>query len=77
VHHQGMGQATVELKLEGMTCDGCVRAIERKLSRVAGVNSARVNLTQRNAVVDYDDARIQPEQLIGAVEQMGYHAMRA
>ena len=71
-----MVKSTLELKVEGMTCDACVRSIERKLSKVAGVASARVNLGTGKAVVEYDDSRAQAEQLIGAVEQIGYHATR-
>lgn len=71
-----MARTTVNLQVQGMSCDACVRAIERKLSRVDGVASARVNLDTGRAVVEYDDARARADQLIGAVEQIGYHAVR-
>jgi copper chaperone CopZ len=71
-----MGKSRLALKVEGMTCDGCVRSVERKLSKVAGVESARVNLETGEAIVEYDDSRAHVEQLIGAVEQIGYHAIR-
>jgi Cu+-exporting ATPase len=71
-----MATAKVDLDVEGMTCDACVRAIERKLSRVEGVASARVNLETGRATVEFDDARARADQLIGAVEQIGYHAVR-
>lgn len=76
MHHQSMARRKLDLKVEGMSCDACVRAIERKLSRVAGVSSAHVDLQQGSAVVEYDDSRAQADQLIGAVEQIGYHAIR-
>jgi copper chaperone len=69
-----MAHTTVELKVEGMTCQGCVRSVEKKLSGVAGVESATVDLAAGKAVVVFDDARVQPGQLIGAVEQIGFHA---
>jgi len=71
-----MAKSTLELNVEGMTCDGCVRSIERKLSKVAGVESARVSLGTGKATVEYDDSRANADQLIGAVEQIGYHAFR-
>lgn len=71
-----MAMATVELSVEGMTCDACVRAVERKLSKVAGVESAHVDLAAGKAMVQYDDARAGADQLIAAVEQIGYHAGR-
>jgi len=76
-----MAKVRVDLHVEGMTCDACVRVIERKLARVQGVNSARVNLETGHALVEYDDAgfgdaQARTDQLIGAVEQIGYHAVR-
>jgi copper chaperone CopZ len=72
-----MARSTLELKVEGMSCAACVRSIEKKLSRVAGVASARVNLETGRALVEYDDSRARADQLIGAVEQIGFHAIRA
>ena len=71
-----MANTILELKVEGMTCDGCVRSVERKLSKVAGVESARVDLGAGKATVEYDDAQAQADQLIAAVQQIGYRASR-
>ena len=69
--------ASVELKVEGMTCDGCVRGVTKKLSGIAGVERAQVNLAAAKATVDYDDSRVNPDQMIAAVEQIGYKASKA
>ncbi len=69
-----MAKAKVELRVEGMTCEGCVRSVQRKLSKVAGVESAHVDLDAGKATVEYDDSLADPAQLVGAVEQIGYHA---
>jgi len=37
--------------VEGMTCAGCVRGVERALLAVLGVTSANVNLATEKAVV--------------------------
>jgi copper chaperone len=66
--------ANVELQVAGMTCGGCVRSVELKLSKVPGVESARVDLAAAKATVAYDDSRTSVDQLIGAIEQIGYHA---
>jgi copper ion binding protein len=71
-----MARTKLELKVDGMTCDGCVRSVERKLAKVAGVESAHVDLGAGKATVEYDDARAQADQLIAAVEQIGYRASR-
>ena len=72
-----MARNTIDLKIEGMTCQGCVRSVEKKLSSVAGVICARVNLSAGRATVDYDDAVADPPQLMGAVEQIGFHASQS
>lgn len=71
-----MAHANIEFHVEGMTCQGCVRSVETKLSRVPGVASARVDLEARKAEVEYDDSRTNVDQMIAAVEQIGYHAAR-
>jgi Cu+-exporting ATPase len=71
-----MARTKMDLKVEGMTCDGCVRSVERKLSKVAGVESARVDLGAGKATVEYDDAQARADQLIAAVQQIGYRASR-
>ena len=57
-----------------MTCQGCVRSVTKKLSGVAGVSSAAVDLTAGKAKVEYDDSSARVEDLIAAVEQIGFHA---
>jgi copper chaperone len=64
----------VELKVDGMTCQGCVRSVTKKLSGVAGVSSAAVDLTAGKATIEYDASSAKVEDLIAAVEQVGFHA---
>jgi copper chaperone len=69
-----MAHTTVELKVTGMTCEGCVRSVEKKLSGLPGVDSAKVDLAAGKAEVVFDDTRVERSQMIGAVEQIGFHA---
>ncbi|MEQ8982032.1 MAG: copper ion binding protein [Deltaproteobacteria bacterium] len=41
----------IEVAVEGMTCNGCVNTLERKLRETAGVESAHVSLDPQRAVV--------------------------
>lgn len=59
-----------------MTCQGCVRSVTKKLSGVAGVASAAVDLAAGKATVRYDESRVKVEDLISAVDQIGFHAAR-
>lgn len=72
-----MAKTKIEMKIEGMTCPGCVRSIEKKLSTVDGVDYAHVNLGAGKAAVEYDDARVDPAKLMHAVDEIGFHATQS
>ncbi|OBG82330.1 copper-translocating P-type ATPase [Mycobacterium sp. E802] len=62
----------VELEIGGMTCASCAARIERKLNKLDGV-TATVNYATEKASVDVA-GEVTPEQLIEAVETVGYTA---
>jgi Cu+-exporting ATPase len=63
----------IELPIGGMTCASCASRIERKLNRLEGV-TASVNYATEKATVEFDAARVSPDALVDAVEQVGYSA---
>jgi P-type Cu+ transporter len=63
----------VELPITGMTCASCANRIERKLNKLDGV-SATVNYATEKARVEFDPGAVAPEQLVEAVEAVGYSA---
>lgn len=65
---------TVELKVEGMDCEGCVKSVTRMLSGVAGVSGVEVSLEKGKATVSYDPAKSGPADFRRAVERAGYKA---
>ena len=65
---------TVELKVEGMDCEGCVKSVTRMLSGVPGVAAVEVSLEKQNATVSYDPAKSGPADFQRAVERAGYKA---
>ncbi|MHB8059540.1 MAG: heavy metal translocating P-type ATPase [Gaiellaceae bacterium] len=62
----------VKLQLEGMTCASCATRIERKLNKLDGVE-ATVNFATERATINRDPS-VTDEELVGAVESIGYHA---
>jgi Cu+-exporting ATPase len=68
-----MTPARVQLALEGMTCAGCAARIEKRLNTLDGVEAA-VNLATEEAAVRYDAGRVAIEDLVAAVESVGYQA---
>ena len=69
--------ATAQLKVGGMTCNGCVNAVGKALRDLPGVQDAEVNLAAGRAEVTYDPARTSTEAMIAAVGQAGYTASSA
>ncbi len=60
----------LDLPIEGMTCAGCATRVERSLNELDGVQ-ATVNFATERAAVEFDDAAVEPEQLLAAVEAAG------
>ncbi len=62
----------IKLKVEGMTCEHCVRAVKKALARVSGVEEVvEVSLERGEARVR---GQADPAQLVAAIEEEGYRA---
>ncbi|MDX1271238.1 cation transporter [Bizionia paragorgiae] len=60
--------AKAEFKIEGMTCVmGCAKTIEKKISKMEGVKSVKVDFDRELAMVEYDDAKVTPASLESTV----------
>jgi P-type Cu+ transporter len=66
--------AHIDLALTGMTCASCAVRIEKRLNRLDGV-SATVNFATELASVDYDRNVVEPDELVAAVQAVGYGAI--
>ncbi len=69
-----MSELESTLRVEGMTCAGCVRRVEKVLERVPGVAEARVNLATGRATVRHDPSQAPLEVLLAAARDAGYPA---
>ncbi len=65
-------RAEAVLDIDGMTCASCVARVEKRLTRLDGVQ-ASVNLATESARVDYP-AELDPSALVAAVREAGYEA---
>ncbi len=61
----------VVVPIEGMTCAGCVRSVEKALTSVPGATSASASLTNMTATVTLD-REVAPGMLANAVRKAGY-----
>jgi Cu+-exporting ATPase len=78
VHHQSMAGIAeeVELPIGGMTCAACARTVERQLAGSPGVEKASVNFATKVASVSFNPAQTRVEDLVAAVEEVGYQVPR-
>ncbi len=69
-----VGEQTVQLSIEGMTCASCVARVEKALLKVPGVTSAQVNLATETAEVKLASRDLDIGALSAAVAKAGYTA---
>lgn len=60
------------LEISGITCQACVAKIERKVSRMDGVERANVNLSTGIGSFFYDADKVKLEEIIATIEKLGY-----
>jgi len=60
------------IKVTGMTCASCVRAIERNVSKVEGVSTVNVNLATERVEVEYDAGSTEMTTIKETIRRAGY-----
>jgi len=65
---------TVTIPIEGMTCAACVASVKKALKAIDGVTATEVSLEHRNVRVHYLDAKVSPQHLVAAINNLGYKA---
>lgn len=64
--------AKAEFTVEGMTCAiGCAATIEKKIAKMEGVKSAKVDFDKKLAMVEYDVAKVTTTSLEETVKKTG------
>jgi Cu2+-exporting ATPase len=68
------GACEMQLAVEGVHCAGCMAKIERSLSAMPGVTSARLNFTNRRVSVEWRKGEVEPAEIVEKLEAIGYRA---
>jgi copper chaperone CopZ len=58
--------------VEGMTCSGCERAIQKAVSRIRGVATAKADLSTSTIYVEYDPAETSIGVIKDIINNLGY-----
>jgi copper chaperone len=67
---------TTEIRIEGMSCGGCVANITKKLQALAGVTSVEVMLSPGLAKVSFDESAISQSEIENIIEEAGFDVVR-
>lgn len=62
----------IQLKVQGMKCQSCVRKIEENLKSKLGIVKVKVLLDEKEAHVYYDPALIEPNAIKQSIESLGF-----
>ena len=65
----------VILKIEGMTCSACSNGLEKYLNKQNGIENASVNLVMANALIEYDENKLELKQIENFVKKSGFKSL--
>ena len=65
----------VILRIDGMTCSACSNGLEKFLNKQEGIKSASVNLVMANALIEYDEKKLDLSSLEKFVKKAGFTSL--
>ena len=63
------------LKVQGMTCQHCVKAIEKSVGKLAGVTEVAVNLANAQVDVHFDERQSDEAAIKAVIQAEGYEVV--
>ena len=69
---KGSEVKTINLKIDGMHCDGCARTIEALVSMAPGVRKTNVSFKEREARVLFDPETVSEDRLAETIRHAGF-----
>jgi Cu+-exporting ATPase len=63
------------LKIEGMTCAACAKAVERVSKKLEGVSEANVNYATEKLSIKFDETKVGLSDIQEAISKSGYKAL--
>ena len=67
-----MAKQTLDLTVEGMSCQHCVHAVKRSVAALAGVDKVDVSLEKKSVTVGFDPGVTSLQAIKTAIEGQGY-----
>ena len=67
----------LKIKIEGMSCEGCAKSVEKMLNARKLVNAVKVNFTEKKALIDFNEASNSKKEIIEAIKEKGFKVIEA
>jgi len=72
--YSGNDANTETIKLNSIVCDQCVDRLNKVISSIDGVSNVDISLTEKQAVVTFDDSKTSLDKIENAITSTGYNA---
>ena len=72
---KGLLMNKIILSINGMTCSACSNGLEKYLSKQEGINSVSVNLIMANALIEYDEKKLNQEKIEQFIKEAGFKSL--
>jgi copper chaperone CopZ len=63
---------TIELRVTGMTCEGCENTVKEAVNNVEGVTGTEASHTKELATISYDTTLTDIDKLSAVIDELGY-----
>jgi len=64
----------LQLKVDGMTCDGCEMTIKKGLEKLDGIIEVKADHESGTAIITVDTTKIDRSKVVALIEELGYRA---
>jgi len=61
-------------KIQGMHCTSCALNIDFDLEDLEGVKSSKTNYAKEQTEVEFDEEKVDSQQILGQIKKSGYTA---
>jgi len=62
-------------KISGMHCASCAATIEKAILKLPEVKTAQVNFAAETLLAEFDEKKVNPQDMARAVKEVGYHLL--
>lgn len=66
---------TTVLKVDGMSCEHCVKAVRNAVGALDGIGRVDVNLKAKTVTVEHDPAKAPLDKIKAEIEDQGYDVL--